>query len=178
MGQPSPRRSRARGAVTHVSAPVPCTGRERGGQEGLLVSRNLPCSRHGLCCSAGIGKLQTGPSSIPLSWISFILPETSPPLEDPPASSCKQTPAPLHLTGNTKGIKSEAGSLAVGLLFTLTCLFLSAFFLIFFFSLTITGFLELEAHPNNVKKRKDFGYSHLSGTIYLEMSEQLQCQMF
>lgn len=37
----------------------------------------------------------------------------------------------------------------------LTCLFLSALFLLLLiFSLTMTGFLELETHPNNVKKGK------------------------
>lgn len=70
---------------------------------------------HCMACAVwqGLGscKQDPAPSLYPV-W-------TSPPLEDLPASSCKQTPAPLHLTGNTKGIKSEAGSRAGGLLFTL-----------------------------------------------------------
>lgn len=120
----------------------PCMG--FGQQEPALLSPWPLLS--GRVCEAG-SRLGTGLSSIP-----SILFETSPPLEAPPPSSCKQTPAPLHLTGDTKGIKSGAGNLAVGLLFTLNMPF--SFCLFFFFYLTTTGFLELETHPNNVKKGK------------------------
>lgn len=107
---------RAQGAVTHCWSTA---GRDRGRQSpALLTAWPVLFAR---VCEAG-SSTQLHP---------FILSETSSPLEHPPSSSCKQTPAPLHPTGSTKEIKSGAGNLALGLLFSLNMPF--SFCLSFFF---------------------------------------------
>jgi len=63
----------------------------------------------------------------------FILVETCPPLEDPPPSSCKQTPAPLHLSGNTKGSKVGQEIWLQGSCSRVTSLFFHFSFFFFFF---------------------------------------------
>lgn len=120
----------------------PCTG--FGQQEPALLSPWPLLS--GRVCEAG-SRLGTGPSSIPLSCLR-------PPHLWRLLHQAAVNRHQLLCTSQAaqRGSKVEQEIWLWGSCSHLTCLFLSAF--CFFFSLTMTGFLELEAHPNTVKKGK------------------------